>query len=45
MSTRKVLTVISAAALLFTSPAAFSFDPTADANEGSIRILGEKRSG
>ena len=41
MSTRKVLTLVSVAALLF-SPAAFSFDPTSDANEGSIRVLGEK---
>src|SRR5882672_6386745 len=41
MSTRKILTLVSAAALLF-SPAAFSFDPTSDANEGAIRVLGEK---
>ena len=41
MNARKVLTLVSVAALLF-SPAAFSFDPTSDANEGSIRVLGEK---
>src|SRR5262249_30047035 len=39
MSTRKVLTLVSMAALLF-SPAAFSFDSTADAE--SLRVRGEK---
>ena len=37
----KILTLVSVAALLF-SPVAFSFDPTADANEGSFQVLGEK---
>jgi len=41
MSTRKILTLVSVAALLF-SPAAFSFDPTSDANDSPIRLLGEK---
>jgi hypothetical protein len=36
----KILTLVSAAALLF-SPAAFSFDPTADTNEGTFRVPGE----
>lgn len=40
MSKSNVLILISAAALAF-SNAAFSFDPTSDANEGSIRVLGE----
>ena len=41
MSTRMVLTLVSVAAMAFSS-AAFSFDPTADANEGSFQVLGEK---
>ncbi len=41
MSTRKVLTLVSVIAMAFSS-AAFSFDPTADANEGSFQVLGEK---
>jgi len=42
MSTRKVLTLVSVIAMAFSS-AAFSFDPTADANEGSFQVLGEKQ--
>jgi hypothetical protein len=42
MSTRKVLTLVSVVAMLV-SPAAYSFDPTADANEGSFQVLGEKQ--
>ena len=38
----KVLTLVSVVAMAFSS-AAFSFDPTADANEGSICVLGEKQ--
>ena len=41
MSKGKVLILASAVAMLF-SPAVFSFDPTADANEGSFQVLGEK---
>ena len=42
MSVRKVLTLVSVVAMAFSS-AAFSFDPTADANEGSFQVLGEKQ--
>ena len=41
MSKSKVLILASMVAMLF-SPAVFSFDPTADANEGSFQVLGEK---